>query len=129
MRTSAPASAPTDRAEVGRNPWRGEGRKRLGLRGWRAAGGKRFWVLVAALLVLNIWVAARVSRPPARITVPYSSFTSEVERGNVKDVTAMGDQIQGDFRIAVRYPGTSRTASRFTTRRPTFAQDDLLDLL
>jgi cell division protease FtsH len=101
----------------------------LRLRGWRAAGGKRFWVLVAALLVLNIWVAARVSRPPARITVPYSSFTSEVERGNVKDVTAMGDQIQGDFRIAVRYPGTSRTASRFTTRRPTFAQDDLLDLL
>src|SRR5690606_28711818 len=60
--------------------------------------------------------------------VPYTEFTDQVEAGNVSEVFARGDSIQGTLRQPQPLPGQppERTYQQFTTERPTFAQDDLL---
>ncbi|HEX8854162.1 MAG TPA: ATP-dependent zinc metalloprotease FtsH [Thermoleophilaceae bacterium] len=119
------------------SPWRVEGsdsppaatRKR-GLRGWRAPGGRRFWLLVALLLSVNIYVSAQITKGPERVGVPYTFFRDQVESGHVADVTTRGDMIQGEFKPPVAYPaGSKDNATRFQTTRPSFADDDLFGLL
>ena len=85
------------------------------------------WVVVAilALFVLNYWLASRSLSEPPRIAIPYSPlFLDEVRQGNVDRITSKGTYLQGQFRSAVRYPptgGSSRSATRFSTLIPTFA--------
>ncbi|HUO71009.1 MAG TPA: ATP-dependent zinc metalloprotease FtsH [Solirubrobacteraceae bacterium] len=86
------------------------------------------WLVLAALLTLN-WVLVLAYQPtsPARVTVPYSYFLTQVESGNVVSVTAQGSVIQGTLRGAIKYPPQSQTASTlFKTNRPAFADDHLL---
>jgi cell division protease FtsH len=92
---------------------------------------RRFWLILLLFLALN-WVVALALRPsqPARIDVPYSSFRQEAQAGNVAQVSSRGDTIQGSFRTAIHYPdATSAPATDFTTQRPAFADDQLLQLL
>ncbi|MFP5219366.1 MAG: ATP-dependent metallopeptidase FtsH/Yme1/Tma family protein, partial [Actinomycetes bacterium] len=145
---------PADRggAETER-PWRVEGARsdEPAERGWAASwqrpGGSRFWVAVAVLLALNYLLSALALAPPERIEVPYTVFREQVERGNVAEVVAAGDRIEGRFAEPVTYPepgasdddptpdartGADRrpsTGTLFTTRRPSFADDGLIDLL
>jgi cell division protease FtsH len=118
---------------AGTAQWRTEGaappkkRTRFGIRSWHAPGGKRFWILVAFLLALNWWVAREASRPATRLQVPYTFFRQEVAQGNVAEVTSKADQIEGLFRSGVSFNGKS--ALRFETRRPAFADDQLLGML
>ena len=66
----------------------------------------------------------------ARVTVPYSYFTQQVQAGNVATVNARGASIQGTFRHAITYPAQSGTKSTdFGTERPAFADDHLLSEL
>src|SRR5262249_19481525 len=59
--------------------------------------------------------------------VAYTEFKTEVAAGNVAEVFARGDTIQGGLRKAAPLPGQpGRTYQRFKTERPTFAADDLL---
>ncbi|MGZ4271701.1 MAG: ATP-dependent zinc metalloprotease FtsH [Solirubrobacteraceae bacterium] len=91
----------------------------------------RFWLILLVFLILN-WVVALSIRPttPARVTVPYSYFRQQVEVGNVAEVSSQGDKIQGDFRAAIHYPKSSSPArTQFSTQRPAFADDQLLQLL
>jgi len=61
-------------------------------------------------------------------TVPYTEFTSQVEKGNVAEVFAQGNIIEGTLKSPAAIPGKKGggTYQRFTTERSTFAQDNLL---
>jgi cell division protease FtsH len=82
-----------------------------------------------ALLALNWFIASQFHGGGHRtVTVPYTFFRTQVVAGNVLDVTAQSDAIDGDFRRPMSFGG-AKPATRFHTRRPSFAQDDLLGLL
>jgi cell division protease FtsH len=83
---------------------------------------------VVALLALNWFIASQLHGRERSVTVPYTFFRAEVESGNVVDVTSRSDAIEGDFRKPTGFGG-ARPAIRFHTRRPSFARDDLLNLL
>jgi hypothetical protein len=59
--------------------------------------------------------------------MPYTEFTSQVEKGNVAEVFARGEHLEGTLPSpapdACQEAGTHQ---RFTTERPVFAQDHLL---
>ncbi len=60
-------------------------------------------------------------------TISYTEFTAQVDGGNVEEVFAKGDTIQGTLRDDQPVPeADDRTYATFTTERPTFAEDDLL---
>lgn len=92
----------------------------------------RFWIISGILLIglwgLLSWQDAR-NAPPS---IPYTEFTTQVLAGNVKEIYAKGDTIQGELKTEAQLPddGDETTDegpyTKFTTERPTFAQDDLL---
>ncbi len=123
-----------------RRPWRVEGerkdqsgseppaRSRSGLP--RPPGSQRFWRFLLVVLVLNIILAQLIpSKNDRRLDVPYTFFREQVTKGNVKEVNAKADVIQGAFREQVKFEKKG-PEKNFETVRPTFAQDDeLLKLL
>jgi cell division protease FtsH len=123
-----------------RRPWRVEGERNDGTeqdpaderrtRIPRPPGSRRFWQFLLVLLALNIILGQLIpSSKDRRIDVPYTFFRQQVSAGNVKEVNARSDVIQGEFRKAVKFEKKGPEAS-FETVRPTFAQDDeLLKLL
>jgi len=93
-------------------------------------GSTRFWRFLLVLLVLNIVLAQLIpSSEDKRLDVPYTYFREQVKAGNVKEVNARNDVIQGEFAKEVKFKDNEPETS-FETVRPTFAQDDeLLQLL
>src|SRR5690606_38484399 len=64
------------------------------------------------------------------VSIAYTEFLEQVDAGNVEEIFARGDTIQGVLSEAVEVPDDpDRTFRQFTTERPTFAQDDLLGAL
>ncbi|WP_210481290.1 ATP-dependent zinc metalloprotease FtsH [Naasia sp. SYSU D00948] len=83
------------------------------------------WSGLAYFLTFGLFTAqdSMAGAPP----IPYTEFTRQVERNNVEEVFSRGDSIQGILRSEAPLPGEGEgTYTRFTTERPTFAQDDLL---
>jgi cell division protease FtsH len=123
-----------------RRPWRVEGQRddepgsdpksRMRPNLPRPPGMQRFWRFLLALLVLNIVLAQLIpSSKDKRLDVPYTFFRDQVTAGNIKEVNAKGDVIQGSFRQKVKFEKKGPDGE-FETVRPTFAQDDeLLTLL
>ncbi len=123
-----------------RRPWRVEGERgdpaqRNGGNGRggrlpKVPGSRRFWQFLLVLLVLNILLGQLIpTSEDRRLDVPYTFFRDQVIAGNVNEVNARNDVIQGEFGKAVKFEdkGPEKT---FETVRPTFAQDDeLLSLL
>jgi cell division protease FtsH len=91
---------------------------------WRSRG---FWIYLLVLLALNYLITFVFMSGPARITVPYSTFITQLNTDNVKDITAQANSIQGDFKRSVTYGSASGTL--FQTERPVFATDNLEALL
>jgi cell division protease FtsH len=91
---------------------------------WRSRG---FWIYLVVLLVLNYIISIVFTSGPSRVTVPYTTFIAQLNEDNVKDVSAQGNSIQGDFKKSVTYGTASGTA--FQTERPVFAQDNLVTTL
>jgi cell division protease FtsH len=133
-----PEGRPPQEGEHQRRPWRVEGsrqsppaagppppRRGFGL-GW-------LWLLLGVMLVLNWAIAGTVTSrtAPTRISVPYSVFHTQVLDGNVAQVTAAGQSIQGTLRKAITYPAGQggKTASEFKTERPIFANDQIFQRL
>src|SRR5438128_1531847 len=79
------------------------------------------------------WVLMRALAPePSYVNIPYTLFKEQVQAGNVEEVTSQGDAIQGTFKKEVTYPRegpTARTALRFKTLLPAFANPGLETLL
>jgi cell division protease FtsH len=91
---------------------------------WR---NRSFWITLGILLVVNYVISVLFFNGPPRLTVPYTTFIQQVNADNVKDVTAQGNSIQGDFKKSVTYGSASGTP--FQTERPVFATDKLDSLL
>src|SRR5215468_6566521 len=112
-----------------RPPWRVEGLpgkehdQRDGRPGW-----PRFWWILLALLIVN-WTLTSVLMSAVRPAVPYTFFLHQVNAGNVQQVDATGNTIQGTFRHEVRYPPGAQLVQEFTTERPAFANDHLFQRL
>ena len=105
-------------------PWRTEGLPKA------PKEKKPRWSLFAlaavgyAIVFAILTVQDRLSAPQQ---VPYTEFRQQVVGRNVAEVFSRGDSIQGVLKKAVPVPGeTGTTYERFTTERPTFANDDLL---
>jgi len=120
-----------------RNPWRVEGGrepqtpdKPTGSRLPRPTGSRRFWWILLAILVANVVIGQLIpSSEDKRLDVPYTFFREQVKAGNVEEVNARNDVIQGVFRNERKFE-KSEPRKDFETVRPTFAQDDeLLKLL
>ena len=90
-------------------------------------------LLLILLLLLNWVVAALVTGPGTRAAVSYTFFVTQVQRSNVAEITSVGDTINGTFRAEVDYTPYGGTqgeqVGRFTTERPSFADDNLFPLL
>ena len=145
-RSSTPARGRSARAGAGksaeRRPWRVEGERengpgadpdkpgRSGGGMSRVPGSRRFWRFLLVLLVLNIAFAQLIpSSEDQRLDVPYTFFREQVTAGNIQEVNAKNDVIQGVFRKEVKFEKKGPEKD-FETVRPTFAQDDeLLKLL
>ena len=86
--------------------------------------GRRFWTLVGVLLIVNLSLAIALVQPPERMTIPYTEFRTLVETGRVQEVTSSADVIQGVLDRELERDGMRST--EFETRRPFFAEDNLL---
>jgi cell division protease FtsH len=103
------------------------------------------WWLIFLVIMLANYVAAQFFFPePTAITIPYTFFKSQIESGNVADVTSVGASIEGSFKTNTTYPPPApavapgaapaspaagqpkaRTSMQFKTQRPAFADQDL----
>src|SRR5437588_12984561 len=89
-------------------------------------GGNQRWIVVAllvlGLLALNLWISSQALKPNPRVRIPYSpTFLTEVQSGNVSQISSTGDSIQGSFRKAVKYPPndkSSQATTNFSTQVP-----------
>jgi cell division protease FtsH len=130
---SAPTNSP-DRQRWRRErptppPWRVEGSPR-GPR--RRPNWSRLWWLILAVLIVNWVVASVMLGPPSRTAVAYTFFTTQLDANNVKEITSTADTIEGQFKQKVSYPPDTQDATqvdRFTTQRPSFANDNLFQRL
>jgi cell division protease FtsH len=87
-------------------------------------GFRRFLTILAVLLVANYVLAAIFAPPEKRERVPYTpTFVDQVRKGNVKEISAKGDTVLGDFRRK------AKGAEHFETEVPTFADDQQLSRL
>ena len=114
-------------------PWRVEGKSRQKpSKPPMVPRSRRLWIIVLVALVVNLALSAVLSRPEERMNVPYTFFRQQIERGNVKEVTSRGDEIQGSFRVKTTYTpdgGKARGDDDFDTVRPSFGDDGLLRLM
>ena len=121
-------------------PWRVEGErapqpqkdgekpKRRPFFTWRMAA------VFGVLLVVNYWIGSTVPDRDPRLSASYTLFVSQVQGGNVSEITSRADTIQGDFRKPVPDPKTKagqnpKTFERFETVIPAFANTDTLAAL
>ena len=115
--------------------WRVEGMpddKKPPESGWRSRipFGRWFWLVFLALLAVNWVITNAVLGPEPSIRVPYTDFIEQLQADNVESVITTGQTIQGTFKQEVASPSdASVTSTEFTTERPTFAEDNLLQEL
>src|SRR5215218_6081873 len=89
---------------------------------------RRFITILLALFVLNWLIVAVFAPPEDQIKVPYNpTFLTQVRAGNVKEISASGNTVKGEFEKKVTYKDDS--ATRFETEFPTFANDRQLSSL
>jgi cell division protease FtsH len=87
--------------------------------------GRRFITILLGLFVLNWLIVALFAPPEDKIKVPYNpTFLNQVRADNVKEISASGDTVKGEFKDKVTFEGDS--AKRFETEIPTFADDQQL---
>jgi len=129
MPETPPRTRPEESRE--RRPWRVEGEREPDEpqrsqrpRMPRLPGSRRLWGFVVGLLLLNI-VAGQLLPTDAdkRIKVPYTFFRDQVIAGNVTEVNARNDVIQGKFRRETKFEKQG-PEKKFDTVRPTFADQD-----
>jgi cell division protease FtsH len=92
----------------------------------------RLALMLLGLLLVNWVVSSLLLGPTPREKVSYTFFLTQVDAGNVKEITSTADAIQGVFKKKVGYPPDTKGAAqvdRFTTQRPSFADDNLFQKL
>jgi cell division protease FtsH len=93
----------------------------------------RFGWMLLLLLAINWILSSFLLAPEPRTPVSYTFFLTQVQAANVADITSTGDTIEGTFTKEVAYTPMgskqSEQVDRFTTQRPSFADDNLFALL
>jgi cell division protease FtsH len=87
--------------------------------------GRRLWVFLGGLLLLNLVLAFATGSAPDRQRVPYQPFfVKQLDAGNVASITSLEDTVDGELKRSVRYdpPGNAepRQVTRFKTQIPAF---------
>lgn len=83
------------------------------------------WI-VGGYLVLFLLTTMQDQMSGGEQTIAYTDFTVQVQKQNVAEIFARGDTIEGRLKQAAEVPGKSgSTYTKFTTERPTFANDNL----
>jgi cell division protease FtsH len=130
-RPAPPSPQPPDHTR--QRPWRTEGLPDQRRQDGDARQPGRWRRLLSGVLVAYLVAFVLVTlqdRQGGPAQVAYTEFTAQVADRNVAEVFARGDTIQGELKRAQPLPGEDgETYRRFTTERPTFAQDDLLAAL
>jgi cell division protease FtsH len=110
-------------------PWRTEGLpaghgdddKPRRPRWWKWAA----WI-IGGYLVLFLLTTMQDQLSGGVQTIAYTDFTAQVQKHNVAEIFSRGDTIEGRLKAAAEVPGKSnQTYTKFTTERPTFANDNL----
>ncbi len=99
---------------------------------WRTPmpGGRWFWAALLIALGVNWLVSSWFLAPDAPIKIPYTMFLEQLDDGNIESIVATGEEIQGQFADRVADPeDASISSDSFETRRPEFADDNLLQRL
>lgn len=111
-------------------PWRTEGLPAGNDRPRRPRWLKLVVWIVGGYLVLFLLTTMQDQTSNGAEAVAYTEFTTQVEKGNVAEVFARGDTIEGRLKEAASVPDKTDTSyTKFTTERPTFANDDLYGAL
>ena len=78
----------------------------------------RFWVIVLVLLAVNyLSVALFAPGKEKSVRIPYSpEFLSQVDKGNVKKVSATGATVSGELKSEITYPPGSKDAKPAKTK-------------
>jgi cell division protease FtsH len=122
-----PADAPQQKSRP--HPWKVEGAPPGGGPGKPRPAWMRFGWMLVILLALNWIISSFLLSPPERTPVSYTFFLTQVQAANVAEITSTGDTIEGSFTKAASYTPAGETKAeqvdRFTTQRPSFADDDL----
>jgi cell division protease FtsH len=110
-------------------PWRTEGLPKGQPTPPRSRWNRIVFALLAYLIFFSVLTMEDRLNGPA--TVPYTEFKAQVAAKNVSEVFARGDSIQGGLHKPAPLPNqppdkAGQTYQKFTTERPTFANDDLL---
>src|SRR5215472_4103171 len=67
--------------------------------------GRRAWLTFLIILAANYLVMRLLlPNPEEPITVPYTSFKEQVEKGNVDSIYSKGASIEGRFKKPVTWP-------------------------
>lgn len=86
-----------------------------------------WWNLILAALIVYLIANLVLSffNEGDEPTISYTEFSKQVDEGNVSKIYAKGDAIQGQLKKARDNPEGDGTYTKFTTERPTFADDQL----
>ncbi|TCC57637.1 ATP-dependent metallopeptidase FtsH/Yme1/Tma family protein [Kribbella pittospori] len=131
-----PPSDPDDRSNGSQRPadqpWRTEGLppRKQGDKPRRPSWLRWVAFIVGGYLVLFLLTTMQDQMSGSAETVSYTEFSAQVQKGNVSEIFARGDTIQGQLKNEAPVPGKSDSKyTKFTTERPTFANDDLYSAL
>ncbi len=87
------------------------------------------WIFLLALLIYYLFT---YDRKPVTVELPYSTFKSQVQTGNIDEITMKNSKIFGTFvdrYFRVDDDGDTLSYSRFKTVKPEIPDDELLPLL
>ncbi len=88
-----------------------------------------FWVVLIILLAAN-WLVGRFLFDSDEATVmDYSTFRTQVQVGNVSQVTVQGEEIRGELHEPLERPGEEPAVTTFVTYFPSIGDDNLFTLL
>lgn len=113
---------PRDRTD---QPWRSEGAPSPPPPKRKMPGGWGSLILAALVVYLITNLILSFFDEGNEPTLSYTEFSKQVAAGNVEKIYAKGDAIQGQLKSSQTVPGGSDKYTKFTTQRPTFADDDL----
>jgi cell division protease FtsH len=115
---------PRDRPD---QPWRSEGAPPPPAPKKKMPGGWGRLILTALIVYLITNLILSFFNDGDEPTVSYTEFSKQVTAGNVSKIYAKGDAIQGQLKNKAPVPSGEGSGdyTKFTTQRPTFADDGL----
>ncbi|MER5887365.1 ATP-dependent zinc metalloprotease FtsH [Streptomyces sp. NPDC001941] len=119
---------PRDRTD---QPWRSEGAPPPPPPKRKMPGGWGSLILTALVVYLIANLVLSFFNEGDEPTISYTEFSKQVTTGNVSKIYATGDAIQGQLKNKQPVPSGEGKGdyTKFTTQRPTFADDDLWEQL